>query len=473
MKKIYSIIFILCISYFKISSQEENIKNLPAQTNKSSSKESSRWTFSPTISPYIPIINRLSDIDDDKISINNDDGFIYGLKFEKYFPNSKKGFGFEINYLNREIIVTDANRYYFSENAISLTPFYSLKSGGIEQINHTSFEFGLKNQFTFYNSAYRSDGSNSFDDYNVAMLRRFRLYGYLGVGIKKDEFNKESHRIGVSTLNIGIFFPIFNQANLTKNNNFIYPPGFEIFRKSRYSNFYAVLNYFQNIDMKKSTDGSIYQIPEAFTYPKNNFKPKKLFPPLIHWTNPITSGFGNFYLHSVFQPQVDSVELSSRIYSDTSLTIKSSLSWKAGYTYHFAGNYSNFIESGKDRGWRYNLFLGAGVLNKIYNLKGTQEARINSLSIELNAGGRLGYYPPGLFVLIGCTYQIDLNQKLLVNLDETEDFDLANLKYFRLFAGLSIKNAINIRVIATPSLNNYKKNETLMDKLSFSIGFGL
>lgn len=112
-------------------------------------------------------------------------------------------------------------------------------------------------------------------------------------------------------------------------------------------------------------------------------------------------------------------------------------------------------------------------MNKIYNLKGTQEARINSLSIELNAGGRLGYYPPGLFVLIGCTYQIDLNQKLLVNLDETEDFDLANLKYFRLFAGLSIKNAINIRVIATPSLNNYKKNETLMDKLSFSIGFGL
>lgn len=454
--------------------QDQSVQLAPIQGNAASSKESARWTFSPTLFPYVPVINRLSDINDVKINITNDNGIIYGFRVEKYFPNSKKGFGVEMDYLNREIVATDANRYYFAENAISLMPFYSIKSGGIEKINHKFLEFGLKNQYTFYNSVYRSDGVESFDDYNLSLLKKFRLYGYLGFGLKRDEFNKESKRIGLSTLSAGIFFPIFNQANLTRNRKFNYPTEFEIFRKGNYVNAYLVINYVQNIDWKKSTDGGIYQIPPgAILSTSSNFKPQKYLPPLVHWTNPETNLFGNFFLHSVFQPQVDTVQLTSSIYSDTNLIIKSSISWKVGYTFHFLGKYSQYNLGENERGGRYDLFVSANFLNQIYNLKGSQEARINKLSFELSGGGRVGLYPPGIFVFAGYTQRFDLANKLLVNLDETKDFNFANLGHSSIFVGLSIKNAINFRVIVTPSIKTLKKSEPKMDKLSFSIGFGI
>ncbi|MCC6725557.1 MAG: hypothetical protein IT258_13705, partial [Saprospiraceae bacterium] len=127
----------------------------------------------------------------------------------------------------------------------------------------------------------------------------------------------------------------------------------------------------------------------------------------------------------------------------------------------------------KSSKFRYDLFISGDIFNQTQKLKGLQEVRANSLSIELSGGGRFGIYPSGVFIFGGYSRRFSLQENLFVNLKENKEFEVATISKSNIFLGLSIRNAINFRVLVTPSIKTLKKSEPILDKLSFSIGFGI
>ena len=463
-------VVLLLIPFILIGQELPGVSSFPKSSN--SEKMYARWVFAPRLLPYVPIFSRQLDEDDQEIQVEYDRGFIIGGRIEKYFPNSARGFGIEVDFFNRDLNLFREDRFLISENAISLTPFFSLKKRGFEKLNHPFLEFGVRNQYTLSSQIVQSGGVFL---QNPSFLKKYRLWGYIGIGSKKDLFNQPSKKVGLSNFSLGIFFPIFNQTSTFKQTNSGFIPGFDLFRKNRTSNFFVSLNFAQYLDIKKNKCGDCYEIPyELLTGNEQQF-----LPALANWSKPKKWFFGNFYMHIGFQSRLDSVFIDREGLERMILRRNHAISTRLGYSIHFLGNYSKYYnDKGKpfiiksDKKVRWDLFVSGGLSDRRIVLGQSTRYRLNQIAAEISGGFRIGYTKLGIFLFGGYTRVFPLYEEFLYEDGTTEDFNFSNTRNEYFFLGFSFRNSILIKCNYF-FLENLKRKSSLQDNLGLSIGFAI
>ena len=447
----------------------------PNGSTPSSELLNSRWTISPKIFPYFPVINKLYGADDNELGLDHDSGLFLGIRADRYFPNGKSGYGFELDYFNREIIVRENTEFFFAEHSIGFTPYYAFKinkskANKLEKNKHGFIELGVRTQYMFTNEAYYLDGDNSRNDFGISLLKRTRFYGYLGIGVLRDKFTANNRRVGLSTLSVGIYAPVFNQAYLFNEKKSNFSGQFQTFDNSRSTNVYLMVNYFENIDLKKNSFPNQYRMPLEHLDNKGD----RLLPPVINWNDSRKTFNGNFFVHGNIQPGADSVFFKNSMGDSVNTDIRSSLHYSLGYSIHFLGNNASYYskQSGRGvniRGFRWDFFAGAGFTNANIKLSRDRAARIHAKSIDIHAGGKIGYFPPGIYLFGGYARRIYLEKELFMDMEVTDDFAFEYLRNNSYFFGLIFNNAFFIRV------NSSKANifNAGPGNVNFTFGFGL
>lgn len=433
----------------------------------------SKWVLSPSAFPYRPVINQQLDFNDEEIETEYDRGLILGLRLEKYYPNAAKGFGFEMDVLNRDLVLFRDSRYFLSETAVALTPIYKLKTGNFEKLRHAFFEFGVRNQYTFSQQLLQADG---FFQRSPETTRVFKFWGYIGLGVLNDMFNQDAKRANLSSLSIGAYFNLFNQAPVFKNQASVFSAQEALFSNNKTSNAFISIKYAQYLDIKKNECTTCHQMPESLLG-KNSHS--KFLPPLIHWNNPRSFLFGNFYFNAGVQPRVDSTFIELESSSPVELNLLHGISTHLGYSFHFLGNHAKYYSATGEglinqhlKGFRYDLFVSGGLFDSRTVLGKNTRYRIHEFGAEFSAGFRVGYSPPGIYLLGGYTRRLLLEIEVLYDNETFKDFNLGNIENEYFFLGLSYKNAIVLRANYRP-LSTVKLQERFLDRLWFSIGFGI
>lgn len=453
-----------------------------------------RWVFQPRFTPFLPLVNRQYDISDNRISIGKDRGFIYGMRFEKYFPNHRKGYGFDLELLSRETIFAEGNNIFLNESALSITPFFVLKKGAgkkllAEKVRHPFLEFGLKGQFAVSSSLQYHDDDERLRNAENDLLRPFKLWAYVGLGIKKDVANHSNHRSGGTNLSIGLYVPMFGQSNQFKTKNTSFPTALDRFLKNRSFNTYLTLTYAQSLNIHKNEIFDHFPIPIRYEtkqgkveweYPKN--KEEQFLPPLVNFGIPRYATFGNFYLTGERQGGLDSIFVDVRgesyIYDVEPSAFKS---FRFGYTLHAIGNYKNFINETKtketivlsDKGFRYNVFASLGLISRQYDLRGPREiARAYFLDAESSVGLRIGFSQIGLYFIGGYSYTLNLTKEFDRLGTSYDEFNFSNQRQDSFFAGIGYKNLFYVKVNAY-QLEHYEELEIVpVRNFVLSMGFG-
>lgn len=501
MKFLQLLIFLTCIfgildSVYcqKVKIKEEVIikgsikdKKVSKSANKSAGNEFSRWVISPVLSPAISLLSIQKDENDNKIPIEENDRFLMGMRIEKYFPNTAKGYGVEIDYHAHSMIFSpNEQRYGLYENIAGLSAFYSLKKGKYAASFHPNLEFGIRNEFVINSKlTYATTDLQGRENLN-GISRFYRLWGMLGVGWKKDIFNQtpsifndKKTKAGLSSFQLRFYLPVFNQGNPFKDSDATFPSNVDLFRKNTSFNIFCTFSYTQNLDWKNNI-ASQYKIPSELAEALENNKSDILLAPLVNTNIPRTSFLGNFTIsYEAVSPNMDSV--FSVVQNDTTVytigrSYFSSNSFKFGYSLHF-GNHEKFVsDSGEPiykKGFSYDIFANASYLLQNYRLRNLSPVQLQYHSLALSAGFKFGYMPTGIYFTAGYTYRIPLAKKLLINENSYEEFNFSNLRNQTFFVGIGMRNNIYIILNYYQGLENLKVEKNFFDNVGISVGFGI
>lgn len=470
-RTLFALLWLLFSGMLYAQSSSPDLKKFPSKSNARSIY--SRWTFSPLLFPYIPLVSQQKDSDDQIIDTNYDQGLLAGIRVEKYFPNAPIGWGAEVSVFNRDLFLFQQSHYFISESAVSLTPVWKFKTGNFEKLNHGFIELGIRGQYSFIQEFLSDDG---FFERESDIIKDFRLWAYLGVGKLKDVFNQDSRRAGLTTFSVGAYFGLFDQDNTFKRKASDFSTSTEArFANNETANIFLTAQYSQLLDFRKN-NASNYTIPADLVSKSQS----KFLPPLLNWNNPRTNFFGNFYLSAGVQPRIDSINLAYDAPEVLDLVnLSHGLSTHLGYSFHF-GNYAqSYLKDGSETlnqhvsGIRFDFFGSGGFYSQRLVLGKNTRYRINNYGAEATGGIRVGYVPTGIFVLGGITRIFPLRTDLRVGGELYPSFELADTRSRNIvFLGLSWKNAIVFKV-------NYQETPTqaevssLGDNLWFSVGFGI
>lgn len=463
-------------------------KKVDAQATKQTEKKShfssplhAKWIFYPKVQPHIPLYSALYDANNAQINILNESGLYFGFSLEKFYPNKPKGFRLEVDNLNRDLAIQNSQtNYYITESALSVTPSFKWKRNNLLSSNIPFLEIGVRTQYTYYSTLFTSgQASINREDYS-SLLNNFRVFGAFNIGLERLIFNKEvfkEREINLEHWSIGILFPLFNQANLFRNNQSISQPPLEPFGRSRFHQVALSLTYTQALDVRRNSVS--YTMPSDLygdCAQKNNL--------FIDWVNPKKNRFGGIYFNAVLHPLVDSVVIESPALQESAITrlTPGYTSFRLGYTFHFLGNFKKFINDNNCleyspsspvfKATRYNLFLSGGVINRQFMI-GSARDRILMTDAEFSAGGRIGIHPASIFFFGGLSYQLPISHRLYLDAEEINDFNFGNLGNYYWFGGFSFRQLFSVRVNYHPNFYSLKQIPELTDQFSISIGIGI
>lgn len=460
---------ILTITFLFITVSLFTQVNPPTKNN-----ESARVLINPILFPYLPLINNQKAVDDSEIKIRSDRGIYVGLRGERYYPNHNKGFAVELEYLNRDYILEKEKKYFFLENSISVTPIFLWKRNNLEKVQHLFGEIGFRNQFVFNNDASVLQlNSRPITENNADIIKKYRLWGYLGLGLKRDFFRRLNTQTKVTNFSFGLYFSLFNQSNNFSNKAIdAFKPNFELFKKNHSKNLHFRLSYTHQLDVKKNIAPPInFSILE-----KNEVSPNKelqYYPPFVSYHHSTKRLAGNFYINTSYQVPIDSVEMTIDNAIDT-LSIRPSLSYRVGYSIHF-GNFRSDLYEHRDNGIRADVFLSAELYNQQFHLnKKDFIARANLIKGNISAGGRIGHYPFGLSFAGGGGWSFLLSKQFYSNVTDSEDFKFNQLENWFIFAAVGVRNSLYLRAnyyrTTNAVLNPANKKQSLFE---ISLGFGI
>lgn len=490
-------IFVLLLLCFAVTTSAQKDIPLPDGSNASEKKElkkskniGARWVFNPKILPVVTIAHKQFDIEENQLEVINLSNATLGLRAEKYKPNDNIGYGADLEVSFRNFVYHTDRDFQVEEAIVNFTPFFTFKRGGLSKTKSYLISGGFMNSFVVKNEIrYLDDQSFLRSGNNQDITKKYRLYGYLEFGLKRDVFYSNWNKVkrsGHSTISLGVLLPFFNQSATFKNKNGDFTGSFEVFRKNRSSFSGLVLNYTQNIDVKQNQSIRPYEdryvdffgITERDKGTKDSFLTKGNYiylPPLINFYNPEKPFFGNFYVRLTNKASLDSLSLNGVALEDPVTNLRSSFFYSFGYSFHFLGNYSNKI-SARDRSsdqnkLHWDFFVSAGLSNRTFNLSNWQTlGRYRSLLLELNGGLRLGVR--GIYITGGYEYALPFSNRLVINDMEYDGFKLDNIANTSIFFGLGFRNSIYIKA-ALREITSIKTVEDSMDNLEFSIGFGI
>lgn len=452
---------------------------------KQTSKMYGRWVYSLIFTPGISLFSQLQDAEGNALAISRNDRFLTGLRFEKYFPNTAYGYGAELDFMERNVIIEPApgSVFAFIENTASFSPFINLKRGRFDKTFHPTVEIGLRNEYIMDSKVSYADNDITGKINNSVAVNSYRLWTYIGLGWKRDAFNQSGSIInsrrtkaGLSSLQVKFFFSVFNQANIFRDSGVTFPAALSSFRKSKFFETFATLSYTHNLDWK-SNILSQYNVPGYLSRNKSDI----FIPPLIN-TNKSRRGFqGNLFLeHELVSPGMDSVFVTTgqdTTIFNTGRNIANAGNFTFGYTLHFIGNHKKFINestgrSVERRGFSWDLFVKAGYNMRNYRLSSLRLAQLTYQAIEGTGGIRLGRTPPGLHLILGYTYSLNVKKEFLLFNKTVSNFKFSNQTVHIPFVGIGIRNNFYILLRYRYDMENLKVEKGFLDNVGVTIGFG-
>lgn len=439
---------------------------------KSGERSWERITFAPLLNPYFPLALNFTDRNGSSITIDQDFGFRPGLRFERYAPNSPRGFSLEADFQLRELIFEKEGQFFFSDRSIGLTPILSWKTNNIEHINHPFIEVGIHQRFSVKNGLVFSNEVNRIEIERDLSVRKLRSWAYLGLGIKRNLFNQDWSRIQLSSLRLGAFFPLFDQANIFKNRDWSFSQNQEKMELSYFSAIIPNISYLKMINFHRNT--LTRSIPNKFA-PKSK---ESLFSPLPNWNKVQRSFSGNFYSHFILQPEVDSVSIINDA-DEYIINLISSWGWRIGYTIQFLGNHKRFYNEKSDvaftqlykSAFRWNLFGSAGIFSSHLRSDDDLFSRYSLNALEVNGGIRLGI--KSLFMHAGYCKLFNVQKEVIIGNKKISDFSYGGRIDDSWLLGFSLSNNLCFRIYYQDTFSKRSDGRKFSDNLFFSLGFGL
>lgn len=478
--RIIDLLLITCLVFITLSFSHAQDGGIYKKGKRDpSEKLNKRWVFYPKFQPYYPVLTSFKNLENETIEVKEENGLMVGMVFEKFYPNRNLGYKIDFDYTARDLIFPGSPTFYLSENNIGLTPILQLKKNKLLKEKIPLFELGLRTQYTLSSILVATDQNLALEVDNFDLLRNIRWYGYVGIGIENILSNVElgkTRYVGLKHFSVGMYFPLFNQANLFKSDKPNFEAPYDVFFKSRFSHFYFNINFAHALDLKRNL--------VSYTMPAEVYgNCSKDAQPFINWSNPKKNLFSNFYFHALIQPRVDSIVIDyigdNQFITDVS---PAPVSYRLGYTLHFLGNYKKHINTTTCLEYnantadykilRFNFFVSTGVSNRTFFIENGL-SRTNLFDAEALGGVRFGLHPFGIFAFGGYAYQINLSKELSLRDKFFDDFNFSNLGNSYWFGGLSYKNLLSFRVNYHPGFTNEKVVSSILDKMSFSIGIGI
>lgn len=456
----------------------------------SNSADFSRWVISPVFTPGISVLSSQKDATGAKIPIEENSRFLLGLRLEKYFPNRAQGMGFEVDYLTHSVVFKPSDAtYYLTENQVAFSAFYSLKKGGIFSTFHPNLEFGLRNEIAFRNTLTYALSNGTTDAEKINDVFRFyRLRGFVGLGWKKDAFNQAGSifriadtnnkrlKEGLSSFALRVYFPIFNQGNIFKDDGTGFPSPVGIFSKNKAFNLFLTLTYTQNIDFKENGFLKPYEAEIDLI----NDNSELFLPPLINKNISRKKLHGNFALqYEILSPNTDSIFLSAN--QDTTVfqngrTFFDSGSYRFGYSLHF-GNESNFFKEriviDPHTKFLWDIFVNASIDFKRQKLATQRPARLYYDSFAFSGGIKVGLPPPSIYLTMGYSYLLPFRRELLIDNGSVDEVNYSGFNNQMVFVGLGIRNNLYVLFNYHFGMESLKVEQSFFDQVGITVGFGL
>lgn len=461
-KPVISVIIFVHVFHFFGIAQKSNYR---------SERSFARTVFAPNLMPLIPMVSKFEDVDNNEIEINQNHSYRIGGRIERYAPNSKSDFALEFDLSQIHLVFTNNGRYFLSESSIGLTPIITFRNRNLEKANHLFGELGIQSRLLINTDFNYSNNLGVARFLSTDNLKNLRSWVYAGLGIKQDLFNQDWYKVGLGDFRLGVFLPLFNQANLFNNEVGNVGP-VELFEKSNSNLTYLTFSYVQYIDLRRNQ--YFYEIPSEYFYPFQ----QRLIRPALDYQQPRKNIYGNLYFHGLARPAIDSVIINYGADESFIGAVDPGIGWRLGYTLNIIGNNRGFfgLVSGKSvDGYtkfrpRWSLFTSIGLNISSIQTQTDVFSRYQLQELETSIGLKLGFgslYLNGGYVLFH-----DLGSKLILH-DALYDVNsFAQRRNEALFFGISLRNSISIRVIVQES-KSIRIQERTTDNFYLSFGFGI
>lgn len=439
---------------------------IPVNWNLFQKVAGDHWVTSLHLSPDIYLNSSLKFDTDFKTNINELSSSTLGATI---FKNSPKrtfiyGMGFNYNYCLNEFQAFNS-LYRLDIQSIGSTFFIGAQKPNIIRNNHPFINLGLTQRYLLSNSISVFDNTlRNFN--NNTEFNKFPTWGYLEIGIRRDEFLIMNDRSRLKNLSVAVDFPFFNRSDLFSTKRDKYNPKTLNLLHSTNPQFGIRVNYQQYIDTKSST---IFDEDAKQDITKRNL----FIPPLVSIEDPNHALFGRIFVDFTFSNPRDSIDVSTKD-TDPQIIPKAIFNQIAiGYNIHF-GNYRETIDQTKRNKNVYYDVFGNIALNKntihssTYNLY-----KYESIGLKTGLGLRVGTNS-GIFLLIGGDYQIkELTKAYTKNFSTITD----NIKFpindnVSFYGGLSYKNLIMLKIIYGNTKFSRKNPINTLDNFYYSITIG-
>jgi hypothetical protein len=378
--------------------------HIPVNWNVFKHVTSDHWQMTLHLSPDVYLNSSLKFDAGFKVNISELNSTTIGATFLKNSPKRTFVYGFGTNF-NHYLSEFQAfnSLYRIEHQSIGGTIFIGYQKPAIIKNRHPFINVGLTQRYLMNSELSIFD--NTLSNYSKSKeINRFPNYGYLELGIRKDEFLIMNDGSELKNLSISVDFPFFNRSDLLSpdRNNFSQQTLKLIHTKN--NQLGIRLNYQQYI----------YKVPSNHLDDngKDSVKTKNPYlAPLVSIEDPSKHLFGRIFVDFTFSTPRDSVNVSSTKL-DTLLIPNAIFNQIAiGYNIHFGNYKGQTFDANEAQDVHFGGFANIAISKNTISSSKNKLYKYESLSLITGAGGRIGY--KSFFFLLGFSYKNFLTLKVI------------------------------------------------------------